>query len=96
MLGHRNPLVTLNVYGHALDKAETEAADVIVRVLDAAARRGYEATLTAGDSSTLEDLREQLVTLGLDTTEIDARIEAQAEEARGPRPRRTSRIATSS
>jgi hypothetical protein len=96
MLGHRNPMVTLNVYGHALEESKREATDVIVRVLGASARRGHAATLTAGDSSTLEDLREQLVNLGLNTTEIDARIEVEKEAARGPRPRRTPRIASSS
>lgn len=96
ILGHRNPMITLNVYGHALDKGKSAATDTMTRLMGAAKQRGREATLTAGGGMSLGDLRDQLREMGLNTAELDARIEAEEEDMRGVRPRRTARGRSSS
>lgn len=95
ILGHQNPMVTLNVYGHALDKGKAAATDLMTGIMAAAKVRGRQAILTAGDSSTLHDLRDALSEFDFDTGDIEARIAeqkaAESDEARGPRPRRMGR-----
>lgn len=92
LLGHKNPWMTLNVYGHALEDERTAAVAKMSAVMNAAANEGYEETVNYGDTrSQLEDLREQLIELGLeDTSRIDSMIEAEKEGARGSRPRRAT------
>lgn len=95
ILGHRNPMVTLNVYGHALDKGKAAATDLMTGIMAAAKVRGRQAILTAGDSSTLHDLRDALSEFDLDTGDLNAQIDAERESEldapRDPRPRRMGR-----
>lgn len=91
LLGHKNPWMTLNVYGHALVEETQAAVATMSGVMNSASRRGYEAAISDGDTrSQLEDLRERLVDLDLDTTEIDSKIEAAKEKAAGSRQRRST------
>lgn len=95
LLGHTNPTMILTVYGHVRDRGRKAASTAMVSKMLSTQTKAQQREL--GDADSLQDLRDQLAELGLDTSELDARIAAQvADDDERRREKRTPRRGSAS